>query len=141
MLGGNPGAPCTIRLACRAAVALLFVKPDLMILATASTEPMPTSLALLVVVLAAVGGCYALLTGFHAKWRKTLHWERFKKGPVLSQWSNATAGALCLIGPTAMLSDSFGLPDWLTIVLRILAGTASALMIGGMIYDLLASWL
>ncbi len=110
-----------------------------MILATASAEPMPTSLALLVVALAAVGGGYSLLTGFHPKWRKTLHWEHFKKGPVLSQWSHATAGALFLIGPTAILSDSFGLQEWLTIVLRILAGTASALMIGGMIYDLLAT--
>jgi hypothetical protein len=111
-----------------------------MILAVASEEPMPTSFALLFVVLAAVGGFYSILTGFHPKWRKTLHWERFKKGPVLSQWSHATAGALFLIGPTAILSDSFGLPGWLVIVLRILAGTASASMIGGIIYDCLAGW-
>jgi hypothetical protein len=101
---------------------------------------MPASFALLVVVLAAGGGIYSILTGFHPKWRKTLYWERFKKGPILSQWSHATTGALFLIGPTAILSNSFGLPSWLSIALRILAGTASALMIGGMIYDCLASW-
>jgi hypothetical protein len=108
--------------------------------ATPPTEPMPTSIAVFIVVGAAIAGVYSILTGFHPKWRKTLHWERFKKRPTLSPWSHGTAGAFCLIVPTAILSDSFGLPIWLTIVLRILAGTASALMIGGMIYDLLASW-
>jgi hypothetical protein len=102
---------------------------------------MPTGMAQLIVVAAAIGGVYSILTGFHPKWRKTLYWERFKKGPTLSQWSHATSGVLFLIGPTAILSDSFGLPQWLTVVLRILTGTASTLMIGGIIYDLLASWL
>ena len=101
---------------------------------------MPTTIAVLIVVLAAFGGVYSILTGFHPKWRKTLYWERFKKGPTLSPWSHATSAALCFIGPTSILSDTFGIPMWLTIVLRILAGTASALMIGGMTYDLLATW-
>ncbi len=101
---------------------------------------MPMGLALLVVGLMAVAGIYALLTGFHPKWKKTLHWERFHKGPVLSPWSHAMAAAFCFTVPFALLSQSFGFPVWLTVLLQILAGVASVLMIGGMIYDLVASW-
>lgn len=100
---------------------------------------MPLGVAALIVIIVAVGGIYALLTGFHPSWRKTLHWERFRKGPVLSRWSHATAAAFCFTAPIAILSDSFGFPVWLTSGLRVLAGAVSALMIGGMIYDLLAS--
>lgn len=108
--------------------------------ATTMTEPvLPVGIAVLLVGLGVIGGVYSLLTGFHPKWKKTLHWERFKKGPPLSRWSHATAAAFCFVGPTALCSESFGFPVWLTAFIRILAGVVSALMIGGMIYDLLAS--
>lgn len=110
-----------------------------------TSERLPIGVALLIVAVAYGAGIYLLLTAFHPEWRKTLRWARNWRakptGPPLSRYSHVAWAALCFIAPVAACSDAFSFPSWLTALVHVLAAVVSALMIGGMIYDVLVWWL
>ena len=102
-------------------------------------ETIPIEFAVALTILMLVAGAYAWATGFHQKWRRTLHWARNQRlqpsGPILSRWSHGAGAALCLVVPFAFFGPSFGIRGWACELLSILAGAFSAAMIGGMICD------
>ena len=112
----------------------LTLKPPVF-LATVTSEPMPLGIAIIFACLMIGIGIYSWLTGFHPKWRKQVHWGRFKRGPILSPWSNAGSGLMFIGMPFTLIGDSFALPEWLSLVFQIVAALGSAMIILGMAYD------
>ena len=98
--------------------------------------PMPLLAACLLAAFLVACGVWLILTGFHPRWRRTVHWGRMQKGPPVSLAGHIVGAAFATSGAVLLVALSIQISAF-SHFSQVVAGITSTALIAVMIRDFL----
>jgi hypothetical protein len=98
------------------------------------TEPLPFGAACLVAAVLVGCGVWLMLTAFHPRWRRVVHWGRMQKGPPVSLGGRFVVTIATATWAVWLIAYSLQNFDFLHFM-QVVGGITSVAFIAAMIHD------